>query len=53
MFFGAWSDADDCITCAEALQEQKALWLYVCHPQAKCSSSSGEDYIFIPVKEKQ
>lgn len=33
MFFGAWSDADDCITCAEALQEQKAGCMSVTHRQ--------------------
>lgn len=33
MFFGAWSDANDCITCAEALQEQKPGCVSVTHRQ--------------------
>lgn len=33
MFFEAWSDVNDCITFAEALQEQKAGCVSVTHRQ--------------------
>lgn len=49
--FDAWYEANDCITRAGALPGQKAGC--VLPPQMKGSSCSGEDYILIPLREKQ